>query len=242
MTLNKENKEYYKHIISHALKTPEEEVCGIISLNNSLIVNVSPELNLSIDKKNNFEVSSKAILNTKNILGIYHSHPFTDEQPSEYDKANSEELGIPFLIYSLITEKFFLYIPNSLKPAPLSGRPYVKGFYECVNIPRDWYSTNCKWFNLDYSLFNYFPSLNGIVANKYMLKIFDNNFLKIKNTSDVRQNDTLIFKMPNEDVFHAGICSGTDRFFHQKAHHLSGEDMIDSRWQKKIIRIYRPIS
>ena len=242
MTLNKQNKDYYKEIIEHAESNPSEEVCGTVSLDANLIVTVTREKNQSFDKQKMFEISPLKILGQKKLLGIYHSHPLSPENPSQADINNSEELGVPFLIYSLITKKIFLYIPNSFEPTNLTGRPYVRGFCECVNIPRDYYSQRCPWFKMDYSSFNYFPSLDGKQANKYMIDIFDKGFTKVKDREDIRQHDMLIFHIPNEDVLHVGVCSELDKFFHQKAHHLSGEDFLDDNWRKRIVRVYRPNS
>lgn len=240
MTLNKNNKEYYKDIVEHAESNPKEEVCGTINLDRNLLVYTNREINQSFNKAEMFEISPAKIFNQEKIIGIYHSHPSTDENPSDADKLNSEELGIPFLIYSLVTKKIFLYIPNSYEPVSLSGRPYVRGFYECVNIPRDYYAMNPGIIDVDYSSFNYFPPLDGGDANKYMLSIFNSKLNKIKGPVDTRKHDVLIFYIPNEKVFHVGVCSDFDKFYHQKAHHLSGEDFLDDKWQKRIIRVYRP--
>ena len=242
MILNKENKDYYKKIIDHAEEFPNEEVCGTVSLDSNLIVNVNREKNYSANKENAFQISSQKVLGLKSLLGIYHSHPFTDENPSPNDKANSEEMGIPFLIYSLKTKKFFLYIPRSLEPSKFSGRPYVKGFHECVNIPRDYYSLYCPSFKMAYENFNYFPPFDAKEANKYMLSIFDQGFERRDKEEGIIKKDILIFYMANEKVFHVGVCCDNDYFYHQRAHHLSGKDFLDDKWQKRIVRVYRPLS
>jgi proteasome lid subunit RPN8/RPN11 len=195
MTLNKQNKDYYKEIIKHAESNPSEEVCGTISLDSNLIVTVTKEKNQSFDKQKMFEISPLRILGQKKLLGIYHSHPRSSENPSQADINNSEELGIPFLIYSLVTKKIFLYIPDSFEPSSLIGRPYVRGFCECVNIPRDYYSQRCPWFKLDYRSFNYFPDIDGKKANIYMLKIFEEGFIKIKDKEDIRKHDMKMYYM-----------------------------------------------
>ena len=238
MILTKQNKEYYKEIIEHAESQPEEEVCGTVVLDTSLLVNINREKNESIDKKNMFQISPRKLIGQENIIGIYHSHPFGDENPSEVDKRNSEEMGVPFLIYSLVTKNFFLYIPRSYDPPNLLGRPYVRGFFECVNIPRDYYANiNVP---MAYEEFNYFPPLDGLAANKYMFKIFIKaGFLKYGPEESIKKHDMLIFQVPGESVFHVGVCNETDKFIHQKAHHLSGEDWLDDKWRKKIIRVYR---
>ena len=48
--------------------------------------------------------------------------------------------------------------------------------------------------------------------------------------------------MANEKVFHVGVCCDNDYFYHQRAHHLSGKDFLDDKWQKRIVRVYRPLS
>lgn len=46
------------------------------------------------------------------LLTIFHSHLFGDEQYSEFDAKTSENCCVPFLIYSVTTEKFCIYEPQ----------------------------------------------------------------------------------------------------------------------------------
>ena len=88
MTLSKfnlKNKQFYKEIIEHSESAPNEEVCGIVSLDRLLVVNVSREVNESNDKENSFRISPSRVMDTENILGIYHSHPRGGPEPSELD-------------------------------------------------------------------------------------------------------------------------------------------------------------
>jgi proteasome lid subunit RPN8/RPN11 len=46
------------------------------------------------------------------LLFIFHTHLSGDEFPSEFDEKTSENCCYPFLIYSVVTEKFFIYEPE----------------------------------------------------------------------------------------------------------------------------------
>jgi proteasome lid subunit RPN8/RPN11 len=46
------------------------------------------------------------------VLLVFHSHLYGDENPSEFDLKTSENCCFPFLIYSVTTEKFSIYEPQ----------------------------------------------------------------------------------------------------------------------------------
>ena len=50
-------------------------------------------------------------INEIELLLIFHSHVVGCEKPSEFDEKSSENCCYPFLIYSINSEKFFLYEP-----------------------------------------------------------------------------------------------------------------------------------
>lgn len=45
-------------------------------------------------------------------VAIFHSHIAGDEKASEFDEKTSENCCLPFIIYSINTEKFFIYEPQ----------------------------------------------------------------------------------------------------------------------------------
>lgn len=53
-----------------------------------------------------------AFINEYSCLCIFHSHLVGNEFPSEFDKKTSENCCYPFLIYSVVTEKFHIYEPE----------------------------------------------------------------------------------------------------------------------------------
>lgn len=90
------------------------EICGLISFkNNSFIykrmINISSERNF-------FKINPKEYLDfvrDNNCFCIFHSHISGDEKPSEIDILNSDNCCKAFLIYSVVSEKFYLYEPHN---------------------------------------------------------------------------------------------------------------------------------
>jgi proteasome lid subunit RPN8/RPN11 len=90
------------------------EICGFLGYKeNSFIVKIVK--NRSKDPHVYFLIEPYDYLNFLNnyeCLAIFHSHLQGSEDPSEFDIKTSENCCYPFLIYSIITKKFFLYEPT----------------------------------------------------------------------------------------------------------------------------------
>lgn len=84
-----------------------EESCGLIVLEDKKII-FKPCKNISPNPRFSFLISPKKIIEYDPIC-IVHSHLNSSAYPSEKDRISSDELCIPFLIYSLRDNVFFLY-------------------------------------------------------------------------------------------------------------------------------------
>ena len=227
-------------IIKHADAFPHQEVCGVVVLEPNLSVRVIREKNEHPTPKKQFCISPARFLGYKlnyNLLGIYHSHPTANERPSVYDKAMAEEMGLPYLIYSLKTQRFNLYFPQSYEPPSLTGRPYVKGFFECSCILKDYFF---KYLNLNISPWNknYWLPHTDKKANSLLLKILNKNLKHLKD-NEIKKHDVLVFEIRKGRRLHIGIYEGDDTFVHQPLGTLSRSEVLDSRWQRKIKGVYR---
>lgn len=231
---------FQEEIIKHAESFDTEEVCGFVLLNDDLTVSIERAINENPDKKDCFAISPLKFLDyklNKKILGIYHSHPRNNEHPSERDKKVSEEMAIPYLIYSLYTKKFFLYYPESYRPDNLLGRPYVKGFYECTCLFKDYFEVELginitKWHS------NYWLTESDEEANKTLEKVLEKNLKKI-SSKDIKKHDVIVFQIKDNKRKHVGMYLGDDYFIHQCGGGLSQKQFLDDRWQKKIKGAYR---
>jgi proteasome lid subunit RPN8/RPN11 len=227
-------------IIDHAESYPETEVCGFIFLNNDLTVSIERAKNESKTPGESFLVSPSRFINrtlSKRVLGLYHSHPKSSENPSSQDISMSEEMGIPYLIYSLITKNFYLYYPESYSPESLIGRPYVKGFFECTCVFKDYFYENLginitKWNE------NYWLPEGDREANSLLLEILDKKLKKVQKEK-IKKHDVILFEVKKGKRFHVGMYCGNDNFMHQVSGTLSQEQVLDNRWQSKIKEVYR---
>lgn len=67
----------------------------------------NPEIYFMIDPYEYLE-----FINDNKMIGVFHSHLIGDEKPSDFDIKMSENSCVAFLIYSINTEKFFIYEPQ----------------------------------------------------------------------------------------------------------------------------------
>lgn len=107
-------KKILEEIQAKAQENPKMEVCGLISKKGRDFV-LSHAKNLSINKKDFFALDPYETFCFENDYGldvIYHTHPNSDETPTEFDKKMSMNCCKPFLIYSLQTGKFSLHVPK----------------------------------------------------------------------------------------------------------------------------------
>lgn len=87
--------------------SPNQECCGIIFKENNQFSILECE-NLSENIKTSFIVDPYCFIEY-DVKYVYHSHCLGGSYPSVCDIKCSDELCIPFLIYSLRDDNFYLY-------------------------------------------------------------------------------------------------------------------------------------
>lgn len=95
----------------------EKESCGIIIFENKR-TKIVPCSNVSKNPANFFEIQiSEQIeaMRRGKILAIYHSHLNQCHNFSKEDLKYSEEMIVPFLVYSLKNKKHNIYVPEKSK-------------------------------------------------------------------------------------------------------------------------------
>jgi len=107
-------------LLQLAQKSPEEEICGLISRDRHGFRKCYPVVNAAGDKKHFFVLDPKGQIEAMRSMrehgeelgAIYHSHPDSPPQPSLTDIEQHEYPGVLYLIISLGTK----------------GRPEMRGF------------------------------------------------------------------------------------------------------------------
>ncbi|MBV6512555.1 MAG: hypothetical protein FMNOHCHN_02063 [Ignavibacteriaceae bacterium] len=105
--------EILEYLKNESLRNRICEICGFIGKNNNQFVAKMVQ-NKHPDPKNYFAIDPLDFLSFKRgneFVAIFHTHLGSDCSASEFDKVNSENTAVPFLIYSIPENKFGLYEP-----------------------------------------------------------------------------------------------------------------------------------
>lgn len=92
------------------------ELCGLVGLDKDKNIVYKKMQNRSKSPESYFLIDPfdyLSFIKDFKILMIYHTHLYGDEFPSDFDEKTSENCCLPFLIYSITTEKFFIYEPTN---------------------------------------------------------------------------------------------------------------------------------
>lgn len=104
-----------KQLITAAKSNPMIEICGFIGYDGKgycykQMTNHNPQPN------EYFSISPLDYLKFKNefvLIAVFHSHVKTGCEPSDFDKINSKNCALPFVIYSIPENKFHLHVPEN---------------------------------------------------------------------------------------------------------------------------------
>jgi proteasome lid subunit RPN8/RPN11 len=91
------------------------ELCCLIGLDQNKNIVYRQIQNRSKEPSNYFMIDPYdylSFINKYSCLCVFHSHLIGDEKHSEFDEKTSENCCYAFLIYSVNTEKFYLYEPK----------------------------------------------------------------------------------------------------------------------------------
>ena len=99
-------------LLALAQRSPENEICGLVSGKNDILDKCYPVKNIALDQKTRFEMEPRQLLETMRLIredqatfkAIYHSHPTTDAYPSIKDIQQAAYEDIFYLIISLGTK------------------------------------------------------------------------------------------------------------------------------------------
>ena len=91
----------------YALKNKSSESCGLIIKKGGALFFL-PCRNISDRPKIKFKINALTFIENE-VVAVYHSHVYGGSKPSLYDKKIQSALDVPFLIYSISEDDFFLY-------------------------------------------------------------------------------------------------------------------------------------
>ncbi len=112
-------------MISHSDKEQPIEACGILAgrivkMNGEVVKEVlkvykcknalNSPTEYRIDAEEQLQVFDEIDRSALDLLGFYHSHPYTDARPSSIDKERGNYYGHSYLIVSLYPTKVFSWV------------------------------------------------------------------------------------------------------------------------------------
>jgi cell wall-associated NlpC family hydrolase len=185
-----------------------------------------PTENQAFDKLNDFVIDPKDYrdINAEcDVVGIVHSHPHGDLEPSPLDRAACDRLGIPWYIFN--TEEY-IKLESKNEILPLIGRPFVFGAYDCYTIIKDYFDT----IGIHIREYQYEWEFWERGQNLYVEHYEKEGFKKVTDGS-LKPNDVILMALNSEVTNHAGVYMGNFKMLHHAPSRLSCRDNYNGIWR-----------
>lgn len=218
MTINEQIKR-------HARENAPNECCGILKIKNGQFVLEKKESN----QKHLFfikEVSEDASF-------IYHSHVFSSSLPSQSDINNSNYFNIPYYIYSVKDDSFYLYNRGKL---PLIDRPYCNNIADCLSLAQDFYAEkgiNILDVFIDRSKEEWWLKENLFLENIKFSR------LRVIQDRKLKENDLILMSVNSKFPNHCAVYIGGGKILHQVRNQPSCIEPLSGIWLKSVKYVCR---
>jgi len=241
-------------ILKHAKDEFPAECAGMIVENKHRVLeikrstnSVKPEGDETIDHNhistNNFVLDGAALVEVmkegKEVVAIYHSHPFTAPVPSEADRYACRKSALPWVIVNPNTGEYTITSPKDTLPeAPVLGREFVWGVFDCLALVRDVYKAELSIDIPDFDRGKFGAWDVDPTWNKFNESFKDAGFTVVpfshsKDPHDLTFNkyDVILFNIANDlgmKPNHCGVMMNPERkvFYH----HLAQRESEASVW------------
>jgi len=171
----------------------------------------------------------------KKIISLFHTHIIEPPEPSDLDKEISKSIGIPSFIFSVKSQRSFLFYPDSYQPKPLSRRIFIPYFQDCITFVKDFYFIELN-INLSNSINNWARRLND--SNKVLLNLIKENFYSI-NLNEISHGDLIVFKPTDFSFFHLAVCFNGSHYWHHPAGMYPSKQLLNKLDRNKVYKVYR---
>jgi proteasome lid subunit RPN8/RPN11 len=217
---------------------PKEAIVAIFDYGIEYIENIhdDPENFFLIDPEKFIELEEKG------VKAILHSHPDGKLFPTKSDMSSQISCNIPFGI--IVTDGKDATKPvwwgDQVEKAPLIGRGFIYGIYDCYTCVRDYY----YYAGLDLPEFPRDWDWWHNDENMYMDNFQKAGFYKI-DQNDIMPGDGILFSIRSKVPNHAAVYLGNNLMLH----HIGSQLPVDlaqlskrepiSRWTKHIQHVVR---
>lgn len=227
----------------HAQEEFPNECCGFVYVSLDGGCGVYKCQNKSLDKRNEFIIDPTDVSKANklgHIVYLYHSHCDESENPnldvfSPQDKIMSEELCVPFVLFSLPNKKWSYYEPKEIDDLPILERPFIEGIYDCYTTFRDYY----KQHGIVLGRYFDFYIDNSIRDNPFIEERTEKDGFYEIDIKDLKPLDGITFKIRSKFVNHIAVYLGENNILHHKYNCISTQDELNEKFFKFIYKVYR---
>jgi proteasome lid subunit RPN8/RPN11 len=211
---------------------PTEETCGFVLADGSVI----DVPNVAADRTELFVISpADYAQHEEQIVGIWHSH-LTLAGFSPLDQQVMSADILPWAVYCMADDSFHQCEPEAA--APLEGRPFVFGVYDCYSLITD------KLAELQVKL-PAWPRGDWGEWNTPAFRPFDEQWSAIGRPvfdGKYQEGDLLLMNLGDHvgHTDHVGVFLNHREFLHHPANHLSRRQIFGSYWNKRLNWVIRP--
>jgi len=221
-------------IRAHAFEKPTEEACGLI-VDGKYI----PCKNLHSSPSSNFAIAAKDYAKAEKkgaIQAVVHSHPEGFGGFSKHDIISCKQSNVPWLLYCTQSNEWHYVDPTG--NAPLVGRPWVYGIYDCYGILKDYFH---QTFAIE---LDDFPRGEEGEWESPEWRMFEKNFAEqgfVPVDKPGKAGDFILMQLQAPFPNHAAVLSKPEQnvFYHHLMGRLSEENVYGGYWQKCTSQVLR---
>jgi len=219
-------------VLAHAHLTPDTEVCGLAVIVRGKLKYIPCTNELSGDT---FSIPASEYISAEDsgeVVGVCHSHVFSDASASSSDIIACNNSKVPWLIVSVLTNTYSILQPKNTISS-LVGREFYHGVQDCYSLARDYYSEV-----LNIRLPDFHRDVAWWDSNK---DIISENFKSagFVEVTEPRLHDGIIMQVASKVPNHISIYLGDNRILHHCMNRLSSRDWYDDRAQRATKLILR---
>lgn len=222
-------------ILAHAAECQPRECCGLVVRIDG-VETYRPCRNIALEL-NRFELHPAdyaAAEDDGEIVKIVHSHVRASADPTDADRVGCESSGLPWLIVSWPTGQTVEFEPSGFK-APLLGRPFVWGVFDCFTLVRDYYRDTFGLLIDDFGGYPENAALDGM--DLYARRFAAAGFQEVATP---REHDVLLLQIPPaQDASHAAIYLKDETIMHHLRGRLSMRQPYGGAWRMATRKILR---
>ncbi|MCE5333370.1 MAG: C40 family peptidase [Desulfobacteraceae bacterium] len=216
-----------------AREYPAKESCGLIFDGRYI-----PLENLAVNPSEDFKISPEVYLSyceLGTVEAVMHSHPNGPQCPTKLDMIGQEACNVPWGIVPILfgSTLYPFFWGDQLPIAPLVGRQFRMGVFDCYGLVRDWYrqerSTTLPLFPRDP---DWWTNGEDMIADNFRTA----GFVEVPEVAKV--GDVVVGKILARVENHCAVYIGDGLILHHLAGRLSRREALGP-WMRYKTRVFR---